>query len=66
MDAIAPVPAQHSGDAPARQRDLPFAELMRRVEGQRKNDGNGENGGEGDGEGDVEDDGNMDERGMNE
>ena len=66
VDAIAPVPAQHSGDAPARQRDLPFAELMRRVEGQRKNDGNGENGGEGDGEGDVEDDGNMDERGMNE
>lgn len=35
VDAIAPVPAQRSGEAPARQRDLPFAELMRRMENSR-------------------------------
>ena len=42
VDAIAPVPAQRSGEAPARQRNLPFAELMRRVEESRNNpDGGG-------------------------
>ena len=35
VDAIAPVPAQRPGEAPARQRDLPFAELMRRMESSR-------------------------------
>lgn len=35
VDAIAPVPAQRPGEAPARQRDLPFAELMRRMENSR-------------------------------
>ena len=37
VDAIAPVPAQRPGEAPARQRNLPFAELMRRVEESREN-----------------------------
>lgn len=37
VDAITPVPAQRPGEAPARQRDLPFAELMQRIEDKRNN-----------------------------
>ncbi|MCG7259357.1 MULTISPECIES: MMPL family transporter [unclassified Corynebacterium] len=47
VDAIAPVPAQRPGEAPARQRNLPFAELMRRVEESRSSAGTQADGGGG-------------------